>query len=269
MNAPACFVNIAGLGVQIESDFPALTGALARRYADFSARIAPLCEVYFSWQPAPTRTVQPVIPPPVTWSDSGARFTAPEYRGWIDLDNGQAQLHLATDSPLEGAEYFLRVVYALLALRAGGILFHAAAIVRNMTTFVFFGPSGAGKSTVAAFSSGAQVLNDDLVVFRPDGGVWWAYGTPFWNPTQVRPSPGSAPLGVFLRLHQAQEVAVTNLDGASALAEFLACVPVLPTNPAFVPRLVELGATLFSHIPAYRLFFRKDASFWPLVESLI
>ena len=67
----------------------------------------------------------------------------------------------------EEVEYFLRVIYALLVFQAGGLLFHAAGIVRDGQCYLFFGHSGSGKTTVARLSSTDLVLNDDLVVLIP------------------------------------------------------------------------------------------------------
>jgi len=268
MSEPSFLLNVAGLGVQVSGEQMALIQALARRYDVFSTPVDVHCRVHITWEHSSAGRSSGQFPL-VHWMTPGARFSAPDYQGWIDFQNGQAALHLVTDVPLEAAEYFLRVVYAWLALRAGGVLFHAAVVVRRERAFVFFGPSGAGKSTVAALSAPSLMLNDDLVLFLPQNNTWQAYATPFWNPTQMRPSPGNAPLGAFLRLHQSPNVFLSPLNGAQALAEFLACVPVLPTNPAFIPTLVSRGRALLAHVPVYRLNFRKDDTFWPLVESLV
>ncbi len=261
-------LHIGGLGVSLLCRHEALAAALARRYADFSAPGEPRCRVEITWQ-AGERT-HPVLPgESLRWdSDGSPRFAAPGYRGWISLPERRAELHLAVPNPVEGVDYFLRVLYALLAFRAGGVLFHSAAVVRDGEAFLFFGPSGSGKTTISAFSSAYQVLNDDLVLLLPQGGGWQAYATPFWNPSQVRPSSGDAPLRVLLRLEQSPRLYAEPLHGATAQAEFLACLPVLPTNAAFVPALLSVGRALLDDVPMYRLYFPKNDTFWTLVETL-
>ncbi len=262
-------LRIGGLGVSLACSHEALAAALARRYADFATPGEPHCRVEVTLQVSEGDA--PVLPgDALRWDAEGnLHFAASDYQGWISPAEGRARLHLAASNPVEGADYFLRVVYALLAFRAGGVLFHAAAVVRDGRAFLFFGPSGSGKTTVSALSSAYRVLNDDLVLLLPHGDAWYAYATPFWNPTQVRPSPGHAPVHVLLRLMQSPRLYAEPLRGATAQAEFLACLPVLPTNAAFVPALLSVGRALLQRVPMYRLYFPKDDTFWTLVDTLV
>ena len=195
-------------------------------------------------------------------------FTAPGYQGTVDVEAGQAQLHLSSASPLEDVEYFLRVIYALLAFRFGGLLFHAAGIVRRGRAYLFFGPSGSGKTTVARLSADSVVLNDDLVLLTPRGRHWVVHATPFWSPSQVQPTgPRSASVVAMFRLVQDQTMHLEAMDLAPALAELIANVPVLPSDPTRSHRLLGLGQRLLRSVPVYRLQFRPDPSFWHVVEA--
>ncbi len=263
-------LRIGGLGVSLACSQAALAEALARRYAAFTSPAEVRCRVEITWQPGGGS--RPFMPgaDSLRWEADGSPvFAAPHYRGRISLAEERAALRLTAPNPVEGVDYFLRVVYALLAFRAGGALFHAAAVVRRGRAFLFFGPSGSGKTTVSSFSSAYRVLNDDLVLLLPRGDSWRAHATPFWNPTQVRPSPGQAPVAVFLRLLQSPRLHTEALRGATAQAEFLACLPVLPTNAAFVPALLSLGRSILKRVPMYRLYFPKDDTFWTLVDTLV
>jgi hypothetical protein len=83
--------------------------------------------------------------------------------GWVEIEGGRGFLEIAPEADVEN---FLRVVYAQLILRAGGLLLHAAGIVRGQSSFVFFGPSGSGKTTAARLSQEHTVLSDDLVIVK-------------------------------------------------------------------------------------------------------
>ncbi len=261
-------LDIGGLGVALACRRPALAEKLSRRYAGFAASASPAFHAEIAWQPGQLQDA-PFLPPDLHWeTEDSLRFSAPGCRGWISLAEARAALHITSRYPVEGVDYFLRVVYALLAFRAGGALFHTAAIVRRGAAYLFFGPSGSGKSTVSALSPSDRVLNDDLVLLLPQGGAWQAHATPFWNPTQVRPTPGHAPVRAFLRLVQSSRLRLEPLGGAAALAEFLSCLPLLPANPALVPALLALGGSILARVPMYRLYFPKDDTFWTLVETL-
>jgi hypothetical protein len=262
-----CMLGIAGLGLALRCDNPALAAALRRRYQDFPLDGEPLLHAEISL--SGSERAAPLYDPAISFHDGTIRFTTPTYSGQIDAQAGRAELTISSAYALEDIEYFVRVIYALLAFRAGGLLLHGAGIVRDGRGYLFCGYSGSGKTTVARLSAGDQVLNDDLVLALPGADCWLLHATPFWNPTQIRPSgKASAPLAVLLRLVQDTRVFVEPLGAGQALAEIIANVPVLPADPLLSAALLRRGQQLLSATPAYRLHFLPDPSFWPLVEAL-
>ncbi|MEW6716765.1 MAG: hypothetical protein AB1345_04580 [Chloroflexota bacterium] len=205
----------------------------------------------------------------LTWREGSACFTALGYEGWIDLRQGEGRLRLSSRFPLEDVDYFVRVAVAMLAFDAGGVLFHAAGILRGEGVVLFYGPSGAGKTTVARHSPAGSVLNDDLVLMLPEGNVWMVFATPFWNPTQALPASQQARLLALFRLVQDLRVLARPLTGASSLAAWLASVPVLTTDPTRNHQLLQLGQRLLGSVPAYELHFLPDSSFWAVVDERI
>jgi len=69
---------------------------------------------------------------------------------------------------------------------------------------LFVGKSGAGKSTLARLwgeAGGAEILSDDRIVLRPEGGTARLYGTPWHGDARVS-SAATAPLDrIFLLAH--------------------------------------------------------------------
>ncbi len=260
-------LEIAGLRVAVACEQPPLHAALERRYAAFRGEGAPHFHLRVRAEPQPLRA-HAQLDVGLRWQPQGARFEAPGFRGHMDLRAGEGALAVASKAPLEEVEYYLRILYALLAFRAGGALFHAAGVVRAGAAYLFFGPSGAGKTTAASLSRRGQVLNDDLLLLMPSPRGWLAHATPFWNPTQVQPRRGRAPVRALLRLVQAPRVALQPLSGGRALAECMACFPVLTTHPRYAAELFRRAQSLLSAVPAYWLHFRKDDSFWSVLETL-
>ena len=173
------------------------------------------------------------------------------YHGFINIRDCTAQICTRAGHPFEDIDYFLRVAYALLAFRAGGILFHGAGIIHQGKGYLFFGHSGVGKTTVARLSTGDRILNDDLVILMPpiallapeslpclgealtsriNPQAWSIHSTPFWNPTQVKPSQLSVDLAAMFHLVQDQRVYLEPLSRGQALAELVASVPVISTD---------------------------------------
>ena len=68
--------------------------------------------------------------------------------GTIDLDSWQAALDVGRKVFQPNVGYFLKALYAYLALYRGGVLLHAAGVLADSAVYIFTGESGCGKSTV-------------------------------------------------------------------------------------------------------------------------
>ncbi len=190
-----------------------------------------------------------------------------DYLGKIDLPHNQARLSFSASAPLEEVEYFLRLLYALLIFRSGGVMLHAAGILRDGLVYVFFGQSGVGKTTVAHFSPPDNVLNDDLLGVLPSSRGWTVHSTPFWNPSQVRPNRLSGPLAGMYRLVQADHVYTEGLTSGEAIAELLVSIPVIPDITGQQGELIRRCMVIQDWTPIKSLHFLPDASFWETVVT--
>lgn len=262
---PTLTLAVAGLRLRLQSDDPALLAGLQQRYRGF---LAPpdgspahsALQVRAGGEETPGRGNSRLDFP-----GGGLRWEAPGCRGELAPGGREGALTLSPDRPLEACDHFLRLACALLAEAQGGLLFHAAGVVRQGRAYLFYGPSGSGKTTVARLSAGCRVLNDDLLILLPAGAGWEAHATPFWNPSQVPPTPGSAPVRGLYRLVQDRTVYLERAGHGLALAELLACVPVLPLDPARAPALLDRCRRLLESLPAWRLHFLPEPSFWACV----
>ncbi|MBA3942944.1 MAG: hypothetical protein H0X37_00105 [Herpetosiphonaceae bacterium] len=266
----ACGISIAGMSVTVSCDDARLASALRERYHTFplTARYTFVVQVHLSGATTVSGGSS-LLDSELIFRQGVLHLVGSSFAGVIDVQNATAELTLTSPQPLEDVEYFLRNVYALLTFRAGGLLFHAAGIVRDHRGYLFFGQSGSGKTTVARLSLHDLVLNDDLVVLMPTAEGWILHATPFWNPTQVRPTgPACAPLTALFRLVQARTVYAKPMDAGQALAEFVSSVPVVAGDAQLVNLLLARGHSLLRTIPMYALHFLPDASFWNTVEAV-
>lgn len=256
-------LDVAGIRVGVHCGTESLIDRLASRFRGFIGETGDCTldvQIHLDLESAPHTHISPEF----SFEDGRVFFDLPGYVGFIDPERA-AVLRIASQTPANGVEYFLRVVYALLAFRADGLMVHGAGIVRAGRAYLFFGHSGSGKTTVARNSPEGLVLNDDLVILMPEENAWRAYGTPFSNPTQNAPSAESAPLAALLRLVQHPRVYAAPLTGAQAVAELLASVPILNGLPG--PPL-DRCQDILRQVPAYHLYLLPDDSFWPVVEKL-
>lgn len=267
---------IAGLTVHVTANNPDLLASLAPRVVGFPAVGAPRLQANLTLLPTAPDPAAPLLLQATPSFQSGSLYIdMPPYKGHIDVTQGEAALAFTSPRPAEDVEYFLRLIYALLLFQAGGVLFHAAGLVRNGRAFALFGHSGSGKSTATRVSvEQAQVLNDDLIAVRPGEAGWLAFSTPFGMPEVTarasRPQrEASAPLAMLLRLVQAPHISLEPMPLPEALAEIIANVPVIPQDPQRLRLLLERAQRLINTLPTYRLHFLPDASFWGIVMPLV
>jgi hypothetical protein len=201
------------------------------------------------------------------------RVAAWSYRfaGWFDTAAGTGCLALcegdgrSTESSLEN---FLRVAYAHLALEAGGFLFHAAGVVKRGWAYLFFGPSGSGKTTVSTLSVGARVVSDDLILVLPGKDQRHeAVSIPFrGHMAELPESQASFPIAGFYRLVQDTEVRLVPLERARAVSEVVGSLPFVTDRAENGIQILDAVGRAVQGSPAFRLHFRKDATFWQVVE---
>jgi hypothetical protein len=194
-----------------------------------------------------------------------------EFAGRLSLSRREADLALIEESGAQfdrGLENYLRTLTASLILERGGLLVHAAAVVRDGRGYLFFGPSGSGKTTVTRLSPGDTVLSDDLALVLPAREGFVVTGIPFGMAHHHVPDTNdSFPLVALLRLVQSKDVLRQALTGARALAELSSCLPFCMQDRTEAARALENAGRLLGVVPAWRLFFREDDAFWKVVEE--
>ena len=244
-----------------------------------AAWVDPLRAAWATWQPGPETTpwdVQltadaslPVPQAPLFEAIPGAQggvctLAAPGFDGEVSASTGTAHLRAHPAATPGDAGYFLRVVLAVQAFVRGGMLFHTAGIVHRGRGYAFFGVSGSGKTTAAHFSAPDPVLNDDLVLLWPAATGWQMYATPFGR---RRGEARVVPLYVLLRLLKDRDVSLAPLSPGRALGELVANTPVLSADPLWLPEVMARWEVLLSAVPVYALHFRRDATFWEVIDA--
>lgn len=261
-------IDIAGIAVAIEIEDDPMRAAVRARYAEFivasvEPQVTARVKVSAGARFVPLRSGPWVI----ELEEEGDRLGYRSHfdAGWIDIKAGNAFLEIAPEADIEN---FLRVLYARLCLGAGGLLLHAAGIVRDEAGFVFFGPSGSGKTTSARLSLEHTVLSDDLVIVKIDGDGVRVYGVPFRGDFPEAPRVNrSADLRGLFTLVKAAEHAVAPVRPPEAMARLLSCAPFVMTDVARARRAMEIGLQITERVPVRALHFRLDSGFWGLLNE--
>jgi hypothetical protein len=258
-------LSIAKITIGIESNNAWLIKQLKHRYQGylFNENTQLTTKIYWTAD----RVGKQKWPPEIVFSPGGVHFNSPGYEGYIDEQQGEAVLKVRSSNPIEGVEYFLRVIYALLVFREGGLLIHGAGILHKGSAYLFIGHSGSGKTTIARYSMNNLVMNDDLIIIMSEQNGWRAYSTPFWNPDQVLPTSLNAPLSVIFKLIQDQTVYLELMSKAQSLAELVSNIPIVTADPSRNEKVLRECFNILSSIPSYKLHFLPDGSFWDVIQD--
>ncbi len=258
-------IEIGGITLELEFSDAELFDTIARRYKDFltdgDARFKASIHV------DEPRDGASLIDAPFIFQGNALTCEASGCSAFIDPVNSRGNLSMSAVYPVEQVEYYLRLVVALLAYEAGGMLFHAAAVVHRGRGYVFFGCSGSGKSTVARLSPQEVILNDDLVLLKHGISAWNVYSTPFWNRNSIRPAVDFAPVAGLYHLVKSENIYLEPLPAPFAVAEMLSCIPVVNADMGRTATLIDRCQKILEFTPAYRLHFLRDVSFWHVVDA--
>jgi hypothetical protein len=265
--------GVAGVPVRIEGLSPLQRQTIGRRFTFDGASGSQVDVSLFRVDPNAFRRIDPR-----GWTYSLDFDYGPSYTHLVGIDwmarlewtveSVSAGLWVSTEEPgaFHGAlENFLRVSAAHVLLLQGGVLLHSAAVVSSGGARLFVGPSGAGKSTIshAAQATGRLVVSDDLNAVTPEFALG---GSSFFSEIGTR-REGAYPLRGIYRLEKGTEDALRPMGEGEALASLIACAPFVNHSRFLAHRLWANLRGLVSRTPAQVLTFRREGTFWPLLET--
>jgi hypothetical protein len=159
-----------------------------------------------------------------------------------------------------------RIVHSLLLAKQGGLLVHAASVVRNGRAFLFAGVSGAGKTTISRLAPpDATLLTDEISYLRREADGYAAYGTPFAGELAQPGENVRAPLAALYLLSQGPENRIDPVADADALRDVLRCVLFFAHDSELVGHVFDSACNLVQRVPVRRLTFVPDFRVWELI----
>ncbi|HLG44520.1 MAG TPA: hypothetical protein VI337_05880 [Nitrospirales bacterium] len=164
-------------------------------------------------------------------------------------------------------ENLLRSCLAWTVLMKGGLMVHAASVVKAGRCYLFFGNSGSGKSTIASICGG-EVISDDLTMILPGPGGFEAIGSPFRGTySACEDLTNRYPVVALYRLIKDEKVYLERRPRAVAFTDLLANLPFVVSEIDRHPEAWGVVENAFRNLRLYYLHFRKDASFWAVIEA--
>lgn len=262
-------INIADYTILLKTENEAMAERLRERYADFLVDGGdPVASITLNVIPG--AEFLELIPGPwiieSEYSDEGLTYRSYMEKGAVDWRTKQGHLDMHPNAHVEN---FLRVIYAWLCLQDGGLLLHAAGLIRNGDGFVFFGPSGAGKTTTTRLSADqAEILSDDLVVLRCNDGKCMLFGVPFKGDYSDAPRANQrAELKAIFRLKQDSAHYLESLPHVTAVAELVASSPFVVRDLGLSQKLIAVCQQIAETVPVQLLHFQRDNGFWREIDE--
>lgn len=255
-------LEIAGVGLTINSENPELIAQIADRYEGFVTPHGGGFTMTVDTERGITTIGEDH--PRVTTTAAGFHYERRDFH--MDVDKAACTIDGSCAPNMYSFDSCLRVFFTTHLLDLEGVMIHGASVVSNGNAYLFFGVSGAGKTTTARLSAPRQILSDELTILRKDGENYRAYGTPFWGELQKNGDNVSAPLAGLNNLVKDSTVYLEPVSPRVALKALMPCVLFFAHEKHLVNAAVDRIADIVGIVPANKMHFLPDNSFWRLFE---
>ncbi len=257
-------LNIAEVGLAIQSENPEFIAQIADRYEGFVVPSSDGFAMTVDTERGITTVGEDL--PRITTTEAGFHYERRDFH--MDVDRATKTITGSCAPNMYSFDSCLRVFFTTHLLDIEGVMIHGASAVGcDGQAYLFFGVSGAGKTTTARLSAPRQVLSDELTILRRQGDGYRAYGTPFWGELQKNGENISAPLVGLNMLVKDSTVYLEPMPQRKALQALLPCVLFFAHEKHLVNRAVDRVADIVATVPARALHFLPDNSFWRLLEN--
>ncbi|MFA5026847.1 MAG: hypothetical protein WC713_03160 [Candidatus Methylomirabilota bacterium] len=184
-------------------------------------------------------------------------------------------------APGAGLADLMRNWFSRVLLCSGGILLHAAAVIRNGRALLFSGPSGSGKSTLAKLAGSQTVLSDESVAVLPAfagrgrPAPLVAHGTPFFGELAHAAANACAPIGAVFLIGPSRTplgaglCRVAPVSPARSAAELLAQTFLRTLSGDSAEALFPILEELAARTRVMRLEFAPEPGIWEGLDGLL
>jgi len=143
------------------------------------------------------------------------------------------------------------IIMQYMTINSDAIMIHASCVFDGKKGRIFAGFSGAGKSTMAKIwaEEGYQIINDDRLLIRRQGDVFFVYNTPMY----YADSPKRVPLNSIFLIHQSPVNDIKKISGALAVSKTLAFCIQNNFDSTIIMNNLKFMSDICAKTPVYAL----------------
>jgi len=144
----------------------------------------------------------------------------------------------------------------------GSLFFHASSIKRNKKGYLFSGKSGSGKTTICEISKDITAIHDEMSAVRRNHEGYFLFQP---LDEEEREVVGPQKLDAVFFIRQSKVNRLKRLSLKKSLKESLPHCANLSCGTNVIDVYNNL-LDLFKNVPVYNMYFKKDPSFWRLID---
>jgi MoaA/NifB/PqqE/SkfB family radical SAM enzyme len=204
-------------------------------------------------------------------SEEASRYTAIVSDGYKDIRVYHRKDIIFKKGNSPSLSFFPTDQIILAQVLAGmqGLILHSCGVIINGKGYIFVGESGAGKSTVSKLLKGrCELLCDDRTIIRKVKTGFKVYGT--WCHGEVPEVSSSFAIlkaVIFLRKSRLNRLAKVK-DKKEVLYSVIPRIIKPLLSERWRDSVISLAGELSENIPAYELFFNKNADIATMLKKI-
>ncbi len=173
----------------------------------------------------------------------------------------------------------MRAWFSGVLLSRGGILLHAAGVIRAGRALVFCGPTGSGKTTLARLAGSQPLLSDESIAITRRSGahgsakIYYAHGTPFFGELAAATVNRCAPIGEIFLLDAKRSprtrggCRLSSVRASQSMAQLVAQSFLRRPAANSLNILLPLLDELIQRVRVCRLEFDPTAEIWDFIDD--
>ncbi len=204
--------------------------------------------------------------------DSGIHLDQKLFSGELRKNgNGYSGEFLVNSDDATHLSLLIASCISRMSIDFGGLLFHAAGVLRNGRVALFSGPSGSGKTTIATElkNDGITFCVEAACVFQEKDGKLIAYPTPFSDPYGTYPAQHPNPVDSIVFIEQAETCDVQGLDALSAATNIIQNALIYSDDIEQIAETLKVAERIANSTKCFKMRFARDDHFWQRLDSAL